>query len=278
MPTVTLCPSVEEFHRTAGAWLAQKEAQNNLILGVLSNLLSKPVGQRQEHHFWTVEEEGTLVGAAFWTPPYKLTLSEMDKPSLIALADSLKVAHPQVPGVQGPKDPAKHFSHFWNLKTGRPSLLETSMRIYQLDQVEGVPANPGLMRLAAVEDTDKLVEWTEGLNRDAELNDPMDPRKIVEGYIREQRLFLWTDGEDRAMAGYGRSTPNSLSVNMVYTPPAFRRQGYATSLVAELSRKILSMGKKHCFLFTDLLNPTSNNIYQKIGYQPMHDWNAYQFK
>jgi len=270
--------TAEEFHQIAGDWLGQKEAQNNLFLGIASNLLRKPVDQRQEHYFWTVESDEKVIGAAFWTPPYKLTLTDMDKESLNVLAGVLRDSHPQIPGVGGPKDPAKHFSHFWNLKTQKSPLLEMSMGIYQLERVEPVPLSPGRMKKAVPEDIDLLVNWTEGLNRDAGLNDPGDPRVIVEGYIREQRLFLWDDGGNRAMAGYGRNTPNSLSVNMVYTPPEFRRMGYATTLVEALSRTILGMGKKYCFLYTDLLNPTSNSIYQKIGYRPVCDWNVYKFK
>ncbi len=32
-----------------------------------------------------------------------------------------------------------------------------------------------------------------------------------------------------------------------------------------------------CFLFTDLANPTSNHIYQTIGYEPVRDFEAYRF-
>lgn len=270
--------TAEQFHEKAGVWLAQKEAENSLTLGITSNLLSKIPADRQEHHFWIVEEEGILKGAAFWTPPYKFTITQMEKDCLIELANELRAAFPHIPGVGGPKEAAKHFSHFWNLKTQKSPRLETSMRIYQLEKVEPLPPSPGTMVQATVEDTDLLVQWTKALNEEADLNDPVDPRKIVEGYIREQRLFLWNDGQNRCMAGHSRATPHSLSVNMVFTPPDFRRQGYATSLVAALSQKILDSGKKFCFLYTDLLNPTSNGIYQKIGYQPVCDWSAYQFK
>jgi predicted GNAT family acetyltransferase len=40
---------------------------------------------------------------------------------------------------------------------------------------------------------------------------------------------------------------------------------------------ILDSGKKFCFLFTDQANPTSNSIYQKIGYEPVCDFHEYTF-
>ncbi|BAY85818.1 GCN5-related N-acetyltransferase [Calothrix parasitica NIES-267] len=64
---------------------------------------------------------------------------------------------------------------------------------------------------------------------------------------------------------------------MVYTPPEYRKKGYASACVAGLSQTLLGEGYKFCFLFTDLSNPTSNKIYQKIGYQPVADWNNYSF-
>jgi uncharacterized protein len=270
--------TAEQTREKAGDWLEQNEVQNNLILGILSSLLSKSPADRQEHHFWVVENEGAVIGAAFWTPPYKFTITAMEKDALMALANEVRNVFPNIPGIGGPKEAAKHFSHFWNLKTQKSPVLEMSMRIYQLDRVEPVPVKSGAMRAATMADRDLLVEWTKGLNQDAGLDDPTDPREIVESYIRAQKLFLWEDGGPKGMAGYGRNTPSSFSVNMVYTPPEFRKKGYATSLVAALSRKILDSGKKYCLLYTDLFNPTSNNIYQKMGYKPACDWNAYLFK
>ncbi|GAG73668.1 unnamed protein product, partial [marine sediment metagenome] len=40
---------------------------------------------------------------------------------------------------------------------------------------------------------------------------------------------------------------------------------------------LLEAGNKYCFLFTDLSNPTSNSIYQKVGYKPVIDENHYKF-
>jgi predicted GNAT family acetyltransferase len=58
----------------------------------------------------------------------------------------------------------------------------------------------------------------------------------------------------------------------VYTPPEHRRRGYATALVADLSRHALRTGAERCMLFTDLANPTSNRIYARIGYRRCGDW------
>jgi len=39
----------------------------------------------------------------------------------------------------------------------------------------------------------------------------------------------------------------------------------------------LDSGKRYCFLFADLANPTSNHIYQAIGYEPVADAADHRF-
>jgi hypothetical protein len=63
----------------------------------------------------------------------------------------------------------------------------------------------------------------------------------------------------------------------VYTPPEHRRRGYASALTAALTERLLAGGRRFCFLFTDLANPTSNAIYQRIGYRPLGDVDRYRF-
>jgi predicted GNAT family acetyltransferase len=79
------------------------------------------------------------------------------------------------------------------------------------------------------------------------------------------------------MAGYSGRTPNGIRVAWVYTPPENRGKGFAGACVAALSQKLLDEGRKFCFLYTDLANPISNHVYQKIGYEPVVDSTAYAF-
>ena len=76
-------------------------------------------------------------------------------------------------------------------------------------------------------------------------------------------------------AGVGGRTPNGTRIGPVYTPPSERGHGYASALVAAASQAQLDEGLAFCFLFTDLANPTSNHIYQAIGYEPVTDIDAY---
>jgi hypothetical protein len=63
----------------------------------------------------------------------------------------------------------------------------------------------------------------------------------------------------------------------VYTPPEVRARGYASACVAALTKLLLEGGRRFCFLYTDLSNPTSNSIYQRVGYRPISDVDQYVF-
>jgi predicted GNAT family acetyltransferase len=102
-----------------------------------------------------------------------------------------------------------------------------------------------------------------------------DPGRSEARAVVEHRLVagagggfeLWEDGGDVvSLSGWGGPTPNGIRIGPVYTPPELRGRGYATALVAELSQSLLDGGRRFCFLYTDLSNPTSNAIYERIGY------------
>jgi predicted GNAT family acetyltransferase len=73
------------------------------------------------------------------------------------------------------------------------------------------------------------------------------------------------------------ATPRGIRIGYVYTPPDRRRRGYAGACVAELSRRLLAAGRAFCVLYADLSNPTTNALYQRMGYKPVADVTDYYF-
>ena len=63
----------------------------------------------------------------------------------------------------------------------------------------------------------------------------------------------------------------------VYTPPEHRANGYGSAVTAAVSQHVMNAGATSVVLFTDLANPTSNSIYQKIGYRPVYDSTELEF-
>ena len=158
------------------------------------------------------------------------------------------------------------------------------MRIYKLEQVTQVDGAPGELRPAHPEDEKLMVEWFSNFNRDIWEEEP-DPASVdiqVQRYLtaepKMRGLMFWEiEGKPVSMAGYAGPTPNGIRIGAVYTPTALRRKGYASACTAALSQYLLDSGYQFCFLFTDLMNPTSNKIYQQIGYGAVCDVDRYDF-
>lgn len=96
-----------------------------------------------------------------------------------------------------------------------------------------------------------------------------DIQKVVAKKIEKKEIFILTDENDSpvSMNYVGRPTKNGISVSGVYTPKKCRNKGFASHLVSMTSQHMLDQGKKFCVLYTDTANPTSNKIYQNIGYE-----------
>jgi predicted GNAT family acetyltransferase len=128
------------------------------------------------------------------------------------------------------------------------------------------------MRVAHVEDLALIDAWQTAFLREAVPGHPADDddrRRQLEGLVRGGSFRLWEDqGATVSMSGIHQAPPIGVRIGPVYTPPEFRGNGHATSLVAAASQEQLDAGRPACYLHTDLGNPTSNAIYQRIGY----DW------
>jgi uncharacterized protein len=258
---------------------------------------------RQPPYLATLERNGEVQMVILRTPPFKLVLStpfgdlarqggdergeglEMLLNPLIM--DVLRL-YPDLPAVLGPTRLSRAAAEAWTRATGKPHHLDVALRIFELDWVTPPTGVPGAMRRATVRDGALVVEWVRAFQRDIGENDsPEDAERVAASRLAPDDnpeatgalgLYLWEDGGvPVSMAAAGSPTPNGARINLVYTPPEHRRHGYASACVATLSQRVLDSGRRFCFLFTDLANPTSNHIYQEIGYRPVVDVDDYVF-
>ncbi len=272
--------------------LLRHETANSLMLGICLRLERYPERIERQPYFATVEDArgpaaapaaaGAAAGAAIMTPPYNLVIygerGADPAPWRPVTADLLQANWP-VPGVLGPSEASQAFAQVWTESTGIPYRAGMSERVYELRQVTPPPFPGGRLRPATDADLDLVVAWMLAFIRDTGVNDPVNQvRKSAGLKIADRLLYLWdVDGAPVSMAGQTRPGVHGISIGPVYTPPEHRRHGYASACVAALSQQLLDAGYAFCSLFTDLANPTSNSIYQQIGYRPVCDFNEYLF-
>ncbi len=270
------------FYRRAEPFLLAREAEHTLILGICATLMQHPERVEAPPYLALVEAGGGLVAAAVMTPPHQLVLSMTDVPDAPRLfAEDLHQLYPALPGVLGPKAASRAFAEAWRQVSGQPYRLRTAERIYQLERVTPVTGAPGELHRATAADRDLVVAWLAAFYREALGDTDTRQAERTADFRLDSRtggFYLWVDGRPVSLTGYGGPTPNGIRIAPVYTPPELRGRGYASACVAATSQRLLDEGRRYCFLYTDLSNPTSNHIYQAIGYRPVCDVDAYAFE
>jgi uncharacterized protein len=277
--TVQRWTSVHDFLDAAGHFLAAREAEHCLQFGIASVIAEHPEVY-PEPRFWTVHEGGQVVAAALRTPPHNLLLSQLDEPRWLAALEADVLADGP-PGVLGPTAAARTLAERWSDRSGRAAVCAMQERIFRLDRVTPPRAVSGRIREAEERDRALLVAWFDAFSAEAIRGaPPSDAAVQADRFLRRagRVAYLWEDGgEVVSLAGVGGRTPRGIRIGPAYTPPDRRGRGYASNLVAAVSQLQLDAGRSFCFLFTDLTNPTSNAIYQAIGYAPVVDVDQYQF-
>lgn len=270
------------WYRRTSAYLTRKEADNNLLLGLAYTLMNDP-GAFAEYYLATVVEADKIVGAAVMTVPHNLVIAHTEHPdALAALVDNVRRHFREIPGVNGRAELAREFGALWTARTGQPHEIEMAQRIYELRQVVAPSGVAGSLRNTTPDDIPLLTEWHYQFAQDAHMEVDRDRSALWAERIfttKIRRLYFWVvDGKPVSMAGTNGPTPNGIRVGPVFTPQEQRGKGYASACTAAISQLMLDEGCQFCFLYTDLGNPTSNKIYQQIGYQPVCDADIVRFK
>jgi predicted GNAT family acetyltransferase len=271
--------SAAAFLAAAEPDLAHAEVENNLILGNAYDVARRAHPDSVEPYFAAAFDNGRVLMAAFRTLAGKVGVTRTFRPEAFRpLAEDVIDACPETSAVIGPAPDVDAFAAVVADMVGRPARLHSRQRIHQLAEVRLTEAPaPGRLRLARPEDADILTLWTDGFF--AAIREPGESRTLVRSRLADEALYLWEcDGGPVSMAAWTGRTRRTVRVAHVYTPPEHRGQGYATALVAALSRRLLADGVDRCCLYTDVANPTSNAIYRRIGYEPIADVCRFEFE
>ncbi|MBA7651163.1 hypothetical protein ES703_58978 [subsurface metagenome] len=190
----------------------------------------------------------------------------------------------KLPGVLSFKEAADKFTELWCEGNSLKPNLFRKERIFKLEEVSKDTVGTKKFSVASKTHQTIVLKWAEEMIKEALADTTEEDIERMTNNLKNEfeenksKMFLLFDNnEPVSMVREAGRTPNGNFVNLVYTPPSLRRKGYATECVAKLSKQLLEEGNKYCFLFTDLSNPTSNSIYQKIGYRPVIDENHYKF-
>src|SRR5690606_3450207 len=249
---------------------ARNEAENNLPVGVAAGIADAPESRENVELLLAADPEGGSAAAVVMTPPYRLLVGHGDDPGArMALLEDLRRRRVVPPGVVGTEPDSRDVALWWSQREGLEVRRAMRQGVYRLERVLPALRTPGLVRAATSEDAELLLSWLQAFWAEVGM-DTGTPEEFLKAALQSayRHLFLFeVGGHPVSMAGSGARTPRGRRVGPVYTPPEHRGKGYAEALVAEVSADLLEAGNRFCFLFTDLENPTSNAVYERIGYE-----------
>jgi predicted GNAT family acetyltransferase len=276
--TLTHYATADAFLNGTQQWLMCAEAENNLILGIAAGVANAPSHAKESPYFVTASSEHAVVGCAVRCPPYPLAIARCtDSMALELIVNDVLARYSDLQQVGGPEPTITRFGELWGVSNGRTSRRRRSMRIYEIRRRPASVHRPsGQMRAIAEADLDLVTSWLAAFVNELGVAEPRHPAEIARTRLAAGDLYVWDDDGPVSMVGFGGKTPNGVRVNFLYTPEATRRRGYATACVAALTQMLMDRGNRYCALYTDLANPTSNAIYQRIGYEHLCDAAEYE--
>ncbi|GAB2703741.1 GNAT family N-acetyltransferase [Kitasatospora kifunensis] len=269
----TSTDSPEEFRAHAGPFLAVNPAANTTLLTILHNLAAGgDPNVPPRFGWWRQSAQAPVTAAWVQTPPQPLRLSEMAPERATELAQALPAeAWQGLAGVSGARAAAEAFAAAWAERFGVAVEVKERLRLYRLGEL-APPQVSGRLRAADQGDYELLVGWWKAFLAETGTTQLGRLEQIVARRTAEGDLLLWEDqGRPVSMAAASPVLAGMSRIGAVYSPPEERGHGYASAVTAGVSTLAIARGAQEVLLFTDLANPVSNSIYQKIGYRPVQD-------
>ncbi|HEX3780202.1 MAG TPA: GNAT family N-acetyltransferase [Pseudonocardiaceae bacterium] len=272
---------VHEFWRLAGPLYSADPVRHTAAVSVLARLRRGTGFSDHPPQLLTVHDDesgsgGSIIGAVYRTPPYPLGVSALPVEAAGAVAEFLRAEHLQPGGASGDRARVEAFAAAWRRVAGVGHSIVMDLRLYRLAEAELAPPTnvPGELTFADERDFDLLVSLRRGFVQDTQHRAEMEYlEEAVRGSLAAGSVHgIWRfDGKPVSVALAGAPANGMSRVGMVYTPPEERGHGYASAVTAAISQWALDQGASDVVLFTDLANPISNSIYQRIGYRPVLD-------
>ncbi len=270
----TLSDDPERYADMVLPLLSRRPQQNTLPLTALESLRAGYRWGPGELVFGWYTANGTVTGAVSITPPFGILLAALPPATERELVEQLRGGAVPVVDVAGPEADVRRFAECWTAGTGLATEVVIRQRLYSLEAL--VPPDPlpaGSARLAESADLDLVLSWMAEFQQQAEPGAAPVSRPIFQRRVELGLIWFWTDpaGVAVSMAGRNVTVAGTSRIGPVYTPVESRRHGYGAAVTAACTQDALDLGAGQVVLFTDLANPTSNAIYQQLGYRPLDD-------
>jgi RimJ/RimL family protein N-acetyltransferase len=277
-----LTEDVNDFLARAGDFLHSRPALHTTPLTVIERLRThgEDTSSAEPTVFGWLERDGDVRAIFYRRPSRRLSLTLLSPEGADTLAAHLADLGYSLSGVTADHDTATAFAATWQRRTGAAPILNWQGRLHRLGTLTPpTPVPEGRGRVVEARDRKQLIRWCGEFAAAVGEAPSMDADSWAGSRFADKHFIFWEtpDATPVSMAGSTSMVAGMVRVDPVYTPTRLRGRGYAGAVTVEVSRAALAAGATDVVLFTDPANPTSNALYQKIGYVPVADFTGYDF-
>ena len=275
--TWTITGDFDEYLAAVGPFLRREPVVDTLVTTIVD-----AIDVQGPHAFagdpplmgWWRNAAGDVAAALVQTPPFPVVLSRCPTEAISGLIDVLGQYADQVTQINLAAEHENVIRKGMEARTGLRFDVEERQRLYRLGRL--VPPTPfpaGGAHVATAADRGLIVDWTAAFIDEALGRTKPNPEVLVDSRLPWGGVRTWKldDGTPVSFAAMSREAAGMTRIGPVYTPPEHRGRGYAAAVTAAISRSALDAGIGEVLLFTNLDNPISNRVYQRIGYEPVTD-------
>ncbi|MEU2588376.1 GNAT family N-acetyltransferase [Streptomyces avermitilis] len=280
-----LTQDVDDFLARAGDFLRSSPALHNTPLTDIEKLRIRETAEHDAAApiFGRLKSGGEVHAIFYLTPRGRLGLTPLSVEQTDALAAHLASLGHSPADVIADHDTASAFAQSWQRHTSAVPEPFWRTHLYRLGTLTPPQPRPeGQGRITGGQDREQVVRWCRefcvdvGEQRSIDL---IDVGSWDDSRFGDRHFTFWEtpDGIPVSMAAATSIVGGMVRVDPVYTPAHLRGRGYAGAVTVEASRAALAAGATDVVLFTDPDNPTSNALYQRIGYVHVADFAGYKF-
>ncbi|WP_151081548.1 GNAT family N-acetyltransferase [Nocardioides cynanchi] len=277
------------FLDVAADHLAEQPVVSTVVSGVANRIAAEAAEgiawpEGVPRWFAVVGDGEDIVGAAMRTAPfgsYPAFLLPMPEEAARLLARTLVERDEPMTAANGALPAVQVFCEEMAAHSGGTVRVGQHTRLFELgDLVEPEPVE-GRLRPANLDELDLVLSWYDAFMADADEQAGRAPgesphesldREAMTRRIEGGRIFVWEDtsGEPVHVTAASQPSYGVSRIGPVFTPREHRGRGIASTAVAQVSKLLRDSGEQAC-LFTDQANPTSNKIYEALGYRRVVD-------
>ncbi|MFE5813807.1 GNAT family N-acetyltransferase [Streptomyces sp. NPDC056479] len=282
-----LTEDVDDFLARAGDFLRSRPALHNTPLTDIEKLRTRggadAHGGAEAIVFGRLESGGEVRAVFYRTPGGRLGLTPLPAEQTDTLAAHLAGLGHAPSHVIADHDTATAFAKAWQRHTGAAPVPFWGTHLYRLGTLAPPQPRPeGRGRAVGERDREQVVRWCREFCVDVGEQssiDLIDAGSWADSRFGDRHFTFWEtgDGTPVSMAAATSIVGGMVRVDPVYTPAHLRGRGYAGAVTVEVSRAALTAGATDVVLFADPANPTSNALYQRIGYVHVTDFTGYRF-